>query len=122
VPDTTDPNALVYRPDIDSATTVFPPGSDPLTFTFTPTFSAHYAVTMVSTTIAVTDFNDCWFKFADGLTLRKIKDGVQEPLKNGGSVSVKAYQNSAKKSKAAWSVDEDFHSIETTNVLTAGTE
>jgi len=122
VPSAADPSALTYKPDEDNPAKTYPAGTDPLTFTFTPALTSKYAVSMTSTTGAVTDYNDVWFKFTPGLTFRKIVSDVTQPLSSTKTGFVKAYQNNGAKATIAWSVDEDFHSIETTGLLNAGQE
>lgn len=116
-----DGTAMVYRANINDPHKTFPPGTDPLVYKFTVPYRSHYAITMDSTTTRVTDYNDCWLKF-NAITLRKIVDGVQWPLRIGLTGSVKAYQNTAKRSRAAYSVDGHYHSFETTQVLEPGVE
>jgi len=118
---TEDGKALVYRPEITNPHRVFPAGSDPLVYKFRVPIRSHYALTMDSETTQKTDFNDCWLKF-NGLTLRKVENGRQWPLRVGLTGSLKAYQNSARRLKAAYSVDGRYHSFETTNVLEPGRE
>lgn len=114
--------AMVYRANINDKHKTFPPGTDPLVYKFTVPVASVYAITMDSTTTLVTDYNDCWIKFTPGITLRKILDGVQWPLRVGLTGSVKAYQNTAKRSRAAYSIDGHYHSFETTDVLEPGVE
>lgn len=112
--------ALVYRPYIKDPKNVSPKGSDPLVYKFQVLRSGKYAITMDSESAAVTNFNDVWIGFSEQQTLRKVVNGTTLPLITGFNNATRAYQNSAGRTKAAFSISHNYHSIETAFPLMPG--